>query len=849
MVINVRKIVILAVILLLILQLAGIHIFYSSAFLPEQEFVDPSYDLVDIYTCVPSEVYVGYLDVIRCSVEWTVEAFDFYVTINGGIPALTYTTFWNVLIDADNNPENNCPDAPYKNVDTMYSLVYDSSKSEWRIESATYETWGWSQKFTDATWGITSSWPEGQPVITISIPIYEMPEMLPETLPWKVLTECTGTYIGDFAPNCEERYETPLVTEFISIEGVFQPVQVVYQQDPRWGDNMTRRSSHEWVANLPMVQGKNTLLFGYPYDDRYMIRFNVTNKYTVQKIFNLTFWVEGKRIHETGPFTVAPLSTVKINLTAPLPRNDSTPTPFKFESKGDSPIEVEVHPIPGSEPIQCNKVIVHTNVTRTQGLSILYVPILLFNGTTGNRLHDPVTYEEAEEHARRATEFVKGTYPVAENQIDYQIADYFAINHTEVRTTGLKVNLALIGAKLTNYAWMEYPGYTRIVGLVPDNASGGRSNWAATYSNGWNGVMIPNNREVVWVVAGRWATTAHEIGHTFGLWIDFPEDSEEYNRREPGYQAPGYWVNKLDDRDRATCFMGRNPYKDYDAEERWVCKPDYQWLVRNFTREDPEVLLVNGLISKNGDVQLFNWYHLSLGVPDIPLNTSGDFNLLFLDNKGSTIGQAGFNIAFVDKADEPEEVNVTNFAFKVQYVRGTVKIKIVYKGLVVAEREVTKNSPIISVTFPNGNEILNPKTPVTITWNASDADGDPLTYILEYSNNSGLTWTRITVDVRTLSYNWNISGLLPGRSYMVKVLATDGVNVGEDVSDNTFTITFQGDLNEDESVNIHDMFVVAKAFGSSPGHPLWNPKADVDGNGIINIYDLFVVAKNYGKTI
>jgi len=38
---------------------------------------------------------------------------------------------------------------------------------------------------------------------------------------------------------------------------------------------------------------------------------------------------------------------------------------------------------------------------------------------------------------------------------------------------------------------------------------------------------------------------------------------------------------------------------------------------------------------------------------------------------------------------------------------------------------------------------------------------------------------------------WDISRLLPGTQYLIKVVATDGINTGQDVSDAPFTITGQ----------------------------------------------------------
>ncbi|MDI6826816.1 MAG: dockerin type I domain-containing protein [Candidatus Aenigmarchaeota archaeon] len=54
------------------------------------------------------------------------------------------------------------------------------------------------------------------------------------------------------------------------------------------------------------------------------------------------------------------------------------------------------------------------------------------------------------------------------------------------------------------------------------------------------------------------------------------------------------------------------------------------------------------------------------------------------------------------------------------------------------------------------------------------------------------------------------------------------------------------DLNKDKKVNIIDVTIVAKAFGSKPGDPRWDPDADLDNNGIVNIIDIAKVARVFG---
>jgi hypothetical protein len=56
------------------------------------------------------------------------------------------------------------------------------------------------------------------------------------------------------------------------------------------------------------------------------------------------------------------------------------------------------------------------------------------------------------------------------------------------------------------------------------------------------------------------------------------------------------------------------------------------------------------------------------------------------------------------------------------------------------------------------------------------------------------------------------------------------------------------DLNSDGRVNILDISIVAKSFGSRPGDPNWNETADLNKDELINILDISRVAKDFGKT-
>jgi len=85
--------------------------------------------------------------------------------------------------------------------------------------------------------------------------------------------------------------------------------------------------------------------------------------------------------------------------------------------------------------------------------------------------------------------------------------------------------------------------------------------------------------------------------------------------------------------------------------------------------------------------------------------------------------------------------------------------------------------------------------------------------------------------------------------YIVSLNVTDSENMS-DVKNVTIKILPHiADLNEDGVVDILDIAIFARAFGSIPGNTKWNPKADIDRNNIINILDGVVIARSYNMCI
>ena len=87
---------------------------------------------------------------------------------------------------------------------------------------------------------------------------------------------------------------------------------------------------------------------------------------------------------------------------------------------------------------------------------------------------------------------------------------------------------------------------------------------------------------------------------------------------------------------------------------------------------------------------------------------------------------------------------------------------------------------------------------------------------------------------------------VPPRTYTLTAVAT--IPMGSDVyTDGNITVRLKGDVNGDGRIDLKDIALVARAFGSTPGSPNWNPAADINGDGIVNMKDMALVVRFFGQ--
>lgn len=89
-------------------------------------------------------------------------------------------------------------------------------------------------------------------------------------------------------------------------------------------------------------------------------------------------------------------------------------------------------------------------------------------------------------------------------------------------------------------------------------------------------------------------------------------------------------------------------------------------------------------------------------------------------------------------------------------------------------RERSSHSPQLTVTSPQSGQTIG--SSLTISWQASDTDGDPLTAKVSYSPDGGITWWYLSRETPETSITASLDDLSASTNALVRVLVTDGFN-------------------------------------------------------------------------
>jgi hypothetical protein len=145
----------------------------------------------------------------------------------------------------------------------------------------------------------------------------------------------------------------------------------------------------------------------------------------------------------------------------------------------------------------------------------------------------------------------------------------------------------------------------------------------------------------------------------------------------------------------------------------------------------------------------------------------------------------------------------------VPYVQGTTRVDVMGPGNALLY-SVTAGAapPQVQITSPAGGEMIDSDA-VDVTWAASDPDGDPLTFTVQFSADGGQNWETVEENVSAQTAHIDREDLSGSTTAMFRVLATDGIHTTVAAS-NAFTIVGRRPIVEISSPDANSAFVLGE---------------------------------------
>jgi hypothetical protein len=193
-------------------------------------------------------------------------------------------------------------------------------------------------------------------------------------------------------------------------------------------------------------------------------------------------------------------------------------------------------------------------------------------------------------------------------------------------------------------------------------------------------------------------------------------------------------------------------------------------------------LLVSGTVAWDGRAATIEPLEIVERAGPVPFEAQGDaFELRVLDGTGAQLLSVPFTpIETHTVQDQPQ-----GYGFLVPAAAGAREVQILRGSTVIARRVASPNPPTVSLATDLGGRTL--AAPTDLTWNAHDADGDPLTASVELSRDGGATWIPIAVGLTGASLTVDPAQVPGGRSELLRVEVSDGFR-GATAVTGSFTI-------------------------------------------------------------
>ncbi len=194
-----------------------------------------------------------------------------------------------------------------------------------------------------------------------------------------------------------------------------------------------------------------------------------------------------------------------------------------------------------------------------------------------------------------------------------------------------------------------------------------------------------------------------------------------------------------------------------------------------------QTVVVSGTVSENPSAGTLSPLFLKETNSTIQLPAPGNYSISLRDASGQVLASYSF-----EPQTDSDGVKGP-FALVLPWNPLAKRLVLSLNSQEIASRQASQNTPTVTVTAPNGGETLNGPT-ATVTWTAADADGDALTYAVDYSSNNGTSWSNLASGLTSVNYLVDLRKLPGSNQTLFRVTVSDGFNAATDQSNATCTI-------------------------------------------------------------
>lgn len=614
------------------------------------------------------------------------------------------------------------------------------------------------------------------------------------------------------APTC-----SPSITD-----GWMEPVQGVWQDDPKFTDHPTKQITRltpldeppQYDAELDMISYRDTLLFGV---ERYEYKGT-----PVQAGLHQIILMKGMTDCSGPPVPVKMqfrflrgdyrkriIWTSEVVTTIRLSGHHVTPVPWQaalnHHADGVPPPDVGPFRIAafGSYEIQDQLVkldnsptglamTVQGNVHGTHSIKIAYIPVML----TALGAKDKTELDnDSEILGTEAGKYVPDFYPLSPHSIEgwaYDVVDLSGTNILNPQIPlSMKDSAIYIQSRRADRVKAELirrfdvlareSKFQRIVAMFTPHDMD-------LITPGANGYAVA--QKVVAAREGRnYFTVAHEVAHTLPyVWSDLEMIRD---CTEPGdyHNIGGEWANgfRIDtnnapgprqDRDKTLSFMTYTGLPD----QTWIDQCTYWNLAKTLRkRPDPAVTLVRGLAFERGQRAgglLWPMYD-ETGEVDLVSRAPSPaehWSFIVRDSAGKTLGAFPFEPQWRD--ENGNRATVVAFAFQLPKLRGATSLELRGPYGFTRRESLSATPPALEIESPtSGTSVSERNGHIHVVWRAHAAK--PLLATVLYSPD-GTAWYPAIFEAPVSQTDVAIKSR--GKLQRVKVIVTDGTRSSEAVT-------------------------------------------------------------------